>query len=290
MSGEATAAGPVLHRMAPAGAGWSAEPDAAGPRLAPVPTIVRSLTAVLLLLVTTAACSPAAPQLTGHTYLSTGVTEGGVAKALVPGTRIRLNFQQRDLGAQAGCNSIGGTYRIEGGRLVFEGGGMTEMGCDDERHAQDDWLVEFLASRPLIRLVGKDLTLEGATTTIRLLDREVAEPDLALVGTTWTVESIIDGAAVSSVPEGATATFVFKADGTLELYPGCNQGSGSWKLQGPGIEITNVGLTKMACDGPQGALESAVLGVLNGDTLSATIDADLLTLQGAGGGLQLRGS
>lgn len=166
---------------------------------------------------------------------------------------------------------------------------MTEMGCDPERHAQDDWLVEFLTSRPLIRLVANDLTLERATTVVRLLDSEVAEPDVNLVGPTWTVESIITGDAVSSAPNGATATFVFRADGTVEMSPGCNRGGGTWKLQGSGIEFANIWLTKMACEGPGGALESAVLEVLSAGALTATIDADLLTLQSAGGGLQLRG-
>ena len=61
---------------------------------------------------------------------------------------------------------------------------------------------------------------------MRLLDREVAEPDLNIVGPTWTVESIIHGDAVSSVPAGAIATLVFKADGTIDVNAGCNRGGG----------------------------------------------------------------
>jgi heat shock protein HslJ len=259
-------------------------------RLAAVPTTIRALTVALLTLgMLGAACSPAAPPLVDHDYLSVGVTEGGAARQLVNGTRIRLNFGASDLGVNAGCNHIGGTYRIEGGRLIFEGAGMTMMGCDPALHAQDEWLSTFLSSEPLIRLVANDLTLEGATTVIRLLDTEVAEPDLNLVGPTWTVESIITGDAVSSIPQGAAATFVFRADGTLELRPGCNTGGGTWKLEGTGLRISEVIMTKMACEGPGGELESAVLQVLAAGPLTATIDASVLTLQGAGGGLQLRG-
>jgi heat shock protein HslJ len=166
----------------------------------------------------------------------------------------------------------------------------TEMGCDQPRHEQDEWLATFLGSQPQVRLVGNDLTLEGGGTVLRLLDREVAEPDLTLVGPTWTVESLITGDAVSTVPAGASATFAFKADGTVDVSPGCNRGSGTWRLEGTGLAIENVGLTKMACDGPQGQLEAFVLQVIEAGTLTATIDASVLTIQGPGGGLQLRGS
>ncbi len=243
----------------------------------------------LALTFATTACSPAAINVAERAFLSVGVTDGGANRQLVAGTRIRLNFSGTDLGANAGCNSIGGTYRIEGGLLVFEGGAMTEMGCDQARHAQDDWLSEFLASKPSIRLAGNDMTLEGGSTIVRLLDTEVAEPDLNIVGPTWTVESIIDRDAVMSVPAGATATLVFKADGTFELDAGCNRGGGTWKLDGTGIAIAGVMLTKMACGGAGAQLEGAVLTVIGEGTIQASIDANLLTLSRDGSGLQLRG-
>jgi heat shock protein HslJ len=193
------------------------------------------------------------------------------------------------LSANAGCNSIAGTYAIDGGRLAFDSAGMTEMGCDAERHAQDDWLAAFLASKPAVSLVDSDLTLDNGAISIRLLDREVADPDLNIVGPTWTVETIIAGDAASSVPDGATATIVFKADGSFDIDAGCNRGSGRWALEGSGIAISAVGLTKMACDKVRGELEAAVLRVIGTGTLLADIEADVLTLSRDGWGLQLRG-
>ena len=256
-----------------------------------MPTTVRRLAAIALTLAAaSAACSAAAPQLQERDYLSVAVTENGAPRALVAGTRIRLSFRSGELGVNAGCNSIGGSYRIEGGRLIVDAMGMTEMGCDPDRHAQDEWLAEFLSSRPTVTLVANDLTLQGATTSIRLLDTEVAEPDLNLVGPTWTVEALLTGDAVASAPGDATATFVFLADGTVDVSPGCNRGSGTWKLEGSGIAITDVALTRMACDGPAGELEAFVLQVLSAETLEASIDASVLTLRGPGSGLQLRGA
>jgi len=266
-----------------------------------VPVRIRrraALAILFLALGVQAGCASGAQQLTDRDYVSVAVTEGGAAKALVNGTRIRINFSaaegnDRDVGAlvaNAGCNSIAGTYRIEAGRLVFESGGMTAMGCDAERHAQDAWLDAFLASKPAVRLVNSDLTLDNGSTVVRLLDREVAEPDLHIVGPTWTVESTIDGDAVSSVGAGASATLTFKADGTVDVDAVCNRGSGTWKLDGAGVAISDLVLTKMACDGAGAALESAVVEVLRARALVARIEASSLTLSSGDRGLQLRGT
>src|SRR5919107_5458286 len=152
-----------------------------------------------------------------------------------------------------------GASRVAGGRLRFETAATTAMGCDAARHAQDEWLSTFLASGPVVTLAGSDLSLETEAVVVRLVDREVAEPDLNLVGPTWTVESIIEGGTASSVPQGLTATLELRPDGTFTVDAGCNRGGGSWKLQGAGVEFTDIILTKMACDRPRGELEAAVM-------------------------------
>ena len=246
--------------------------------------------AIGLVAVLVAACSMGGAIATpaGREFLSVGVTDGGAAKPLVAGTQIRLRFDDEGgLSASAGCNIIGGSYRIDGTTLVFEGGGMTEMGCDQERHAQDDWLSEFLASKPAVSLVASDLTLTSGATVVRLLDREVAQPDANIVGPTWTVVSIITGDAVSSVPDGAIATLNFAADGSVKVNTGCNQGQGRWSNAGGGITFSDVILTKKACGGVEGQLEGAMQPIIGGNA-AATIDADMLTLQSGAAGLQLQ--
>ena len=245
----------------------------------------------LLFLASVAGCqAAAAPTLAGREFLSNAITEGGAVLDLVPGTRVRLGFTDTNVSAQAGCNSFGATYRIENGRLVTDGGAMTEMGCDEPRSQQDEWLFAFLGSKPVATLAGTDLTLDNGRTIIRLVDRTIAEPDLNIVGPTWTVTSIIDGDAVSSVPAGLTATLVFGQDGSVDVNDGCNRGRGSWAAEGSGITFREIVLTKMACDGPAAALESAVLAVLQGGAAQASIRANVLTLQVGGRGLQLTGT
>jgi heat shock protein HslJ len=270
------------------------EPEPPTPRLAPVlrPTRPNPLAAglALLFLGSVASCQAASLNLSGREFLSTGITDRGAPFALVPGTRVRLTFKDSTLGAAAGCNAFGGDYQIERGRLVVEGGSMTEMGCDEARDQQDQWLFAFLGSKPTALLAGSDLTLDNGRTIMKLVDRTIAEPDLELVGPTWTVTSIADGDAVSSIPAGATATLVFRNDGTIGVDAGCNRGSGKWAASGDGITIRDLFLTKMACADPAATLEGAVLAVLNKGAIQASIKANVLTLQGGTRGLQLTGA
>jgi len=231
-----------------------------------------------------------APDLNGRTFLSIKVTDNRVDKALVADTRIRLNFQDGQIGASAGCNSIGGTYSSADGKLIFHGGGMTEMGCDPARHAQDDWLVGFLGSQPTMTVNGFDLVLTSGTTTVEMLDREVAEPDQPLSGPTWTLSSIIGGQAVSSAPAGVIATIKFNADGTVDINPGCNTGGGNYTVAADEIIFGDLGTTDMACMEPAMGVENAVLGVLSGNAVTFAVEAGLLTIMAGEHGLQFTAS
>jgi heat shock protein HslJ len=249
------------------------------------------LPAIILPVILLAGCSgAAAAPLDGRTFLSTKVTDKGADRPLVAGTTIRITFSKDgQIGVSAGCNHMGGTYRHDGGTLRFEGGAMTEMGCDQPRHDQDDWVSAFLGSKPAVALAGNDLTLTSGDVVIRLLDREIADPDLPLVGPTWTVNSIVSGDAVSSIPDGVVATLKFGADGRVEIQTGCNQGGGSYAVDGNRIRFADLVMTKRACDGPSGAMEGAVLAVLQADTLTFAIEAGSLTLQAGAQGLVLAG-
>src|SRR5262245_3841909 len=78
-------------------------------------------------------------RLDGRTFLSTSVIEGGTAHILVPGTRIRMSFENRKVRVDAGCNVMMGRYVMDGPRLVINGLAMTEKTCDTARTNQDEW-------------------------------------------------------------------------------------------------------------------------------------------------------
>jgi heat shock protein HslJ len=239
------------------------------------------------------ATGPARGEPWGRTFLSTSVTEDGQPRPLVAGTRITLNFVEdgHRLGAQAGCNSMGGGASFTGGRLVVGDLATTEMGCDAPRHAQDEWLARFLTGRPEWSRDGATLTLDNGSTRIVLQDREVADPDRPLRGTKWVVDTIVEGQSASSVPPGAEAFVVFADRGDeFQGNTGCNGMGGNSVIHENTSTITfsQVISTKMACSDDRMRLERAVLATLKGD-VRYKVEAAFLTLEAANGhGLRLR--
>ena len=161
------------------------------------------------------------PALEGREFWSTSVTDGGEPRALVDGTRITLRFNGDQIGASAGCNSMGGTFDLEGSTLTVSDLFMTEMGCDAGRHDQDDFVASMLLASPTIKLDGNNLTLTTSDATIKLLDTTVANPDQEIIGTLWTVTGFIDGQSASSFPIDEPARIEFLEDSSLGGFDGC---------------------------------------------------------------------
>jgi heat shock protein HslJ len=197
---------------------------------------------------------------------------------------VRLTFDGVRLGISAGCNQMGGEYSITDGVLQIGPMMTTEMACEEPLMSQDAWISAFLPGATLA-LAGETLTIVKDGVTLTLLDEEVANPDRALEGTRWVVNSLVTADAVSSIPAGATASLVFDG-GTVRVEAGCNTGSGSYTLGEGSIAFGPIGTTMMACPDDVMALEAAVLQVLDGEA-TYTIDADTLTLQNGASGLVL---
>src|SRR3954471_55091 len=143
--------------------------------------------------------------LWGRTFLSTMVTANGQARPLVPGSRLRLTFQDGQVRAHAGCNHMAGAVALDDGRLEVGALTSTLMSCGADLDEQDAWLAGFLNAGPTWRLDGDDLMLGTGDTELRLTDRTIAEPDRPLRDTRWMVDSIIDNQSATSVPDGVEA-------------------------------------------------------------------------------------
>lgn len=115
------------------------------------------------------------PALDAKTYLSTAV-QGAV---LAPGTRIRLAFTNGSISASGDCNTMGGAYSTSGGRLAATQMSMTDMGCDEARNLQDQWLAKLFGGAT-VALAGDTLTLSQGPIQVTLLDRKVADPNRPL--------------------------------------------------------------------------------------------------------------
>jgi heat shock protein HslJ len=222
----------------------------------------------------------APPGVEDRDWVSTSVTEQGSERPLVSGTRVALSFDDGQVQASAGCNSLFGAARWDGSTLVVSGMGGTEMGCAPDLMEQDNWLVGLLTSSPDVAVSGSQLTLTSGDTVVTFLDREVAIPDAALEGTTWILDGIGTGGddgAVSSVPAGVRSTLTIK-DGKLGVEPGCNTGGGSVEVTDDSLVIGPIFTTKKFCGGPRMQVEQTVLGVLVGE-VDHDVDESTLTLE-----------
>ena len=246
------------------------------------------ITTVLAIAALVAACGggsatpgPTAQTLGGRTFLSTKVD----GPALVAGTVIRITFKDGNVSVNAGCNSFGGPYRVDGNNLVVGQIVTTEIGCAPDLMAQDQWIAGLLGGAT-IALEGNTLTLALSGIRVTFLDRVVADPDRPLVGTRWVVDGIITGGVVSSVPAGVTAAITL-TDRHVDVETGCNTGGATAQVADGSITFSDLVLTKKACLNGTAALESAVVAVLRG-TASYAIQADALTLQSGAIGIALR--
>lgn len=196
-------------------------------------------------------------------YRSAEVTEDGTARAMVDDAVIALRFTDGQLSATAGCNHLGATYSVEDGVLRLDELSSTDMGCDPERHQQDEWLADFLAAAPTVETSEDGFTLAGGRTSIRFVDLEFVEPDADLVGTTWTEAGFVDGeTAMSMEPprDGRRGTLRFEESGFVSGFDGCNR-FGHGQGAAPDGSATDLGLTYEAVDDSI-VFEGAVVGTM----------------------------
>ena len=220
--------------------------------------------------------------LQGRTFLSTALDDHA-EQPLKPGSTVTMSFAKGEVSGSAGCNRLFAKASLADSRLVVDDIGQTDMGCPG-RQFHDQWLADLLTSRPTVMLDGDRLTLTSGDTVVALQDEETADPDRPLVGTSWTLEAIEDGAGavgtvLGSVPAGVTSRLRFRDDGVLAVWPGCNRAGGDYSVDGDSVVLGELVATAMDCAEPVMEVESAVLDVLHG-TLTFTIDGSRLRLTG----------
>jgi len=93
---------------------------------------------------------------------------------LVAGSMITLAFEDGQLSASAGCNTMGGPFEVDDGRLRWTDEiDSTSMGCVADLAAQDKWLNGLLTDGVEAELVGDTLSLTSGDVTINLAPVEL---------------------------------------------------------------------------------------------------------------------
>jgi heat shock protein HslJ len=256
--------------------------------------MVRLTVALLVVAIGLCACAgetsepdpSGAPDVDDRTFVATSITDRGRSRALVDDTELRLTFRDDQLGIEAGCNHLSGSYELDGDRLVVGPIGGTEMGCPQPLMDQDAWLAGVLAGESRLRLVEDDLTLTSGEVVIELTDRETVSPDLPLTDTRWFLDSLLEGDAVSSVPGGVRATLVVR-DGRASVDAGCNSMGWDVEVDGDTITFANGTTTDMGCPDDTATVEHAVATVFDGEA-TWTITERSLTITNGDRGLGFR--
>lgn len=100
-------------------------------------------------------------------FESTEVT----GQTLVDGTTVRLDFTDRILTADAGCNKLSAMYGLEGGELAWqETPAATFKACDDALTEQDNWLTSFFMDGVETTTDGSTVTMSDGETTLVLTE------------------------------------------------------------------------------------------------------------------------
>jgi heat shock protein HslJ len=227
--------------------------------------------------------------LRGRTFIATAVTDGDVPHALVPDTELSVEFTDDGrLIARAGCNIMQGNINTANGKLAIDGDlAMTAMGCDPARQEQDLFVAKVLGASPSWQLANERLTITSGTTTLDMAPRETVHPDKDLMGTTWVLDTLVDGDSASSMPAGVPpATLVF--DGKRVVADtNCNGFGADYTVTGDTIEFTMGMSTLIGCPPEIARVEQAVGEVLTGK-VTFEITADRLVLNNSSGkGIQL---
>ncbi|MGB3444244.1 MAG: META domain-containing protein [Actinophytocola sp.] len=221
--------------------------------------------------------------LRGKTFLAMALTEDGEPRQLAPKTELSVEFtDDGELIARAGCNIMQGPVDTADGTLTIEGGSLstTDMACDKPRHDQDDFVASVLAATPKWELTDGRLTIRTGTTMFDMAEEDKTKPDLE--GTTWALDTTLEGDVASSMPAGAPeVTLVFDGKKVVaETH--CNGYTAEYTIAGDTITFTPGASTLMACAPEIMAGEKAVADALR-DEVTYEITADRLTFTHSSG-------
>lgn len=196
---------------------------------------------------------------------------------LVEGTRISLTFIDDRIGANLGCNGLGGTYAVDGDVLVVSELSMTEMGCDPARHDQDEWFAGLLTSRPIVGFADSVVTLDAGDTVVRLQARELADPDRPLVDTEWELTGFIDGETAMSMATTERRFVRFDREtSTMIGSDGCNDVTAPFEVDDDRVRLGPVEAEEEGC--ADADAQQRFNAVLAEESLAWTVEADRLTL------------
>ena len=222
--------------------------------------------------------------LDGEWLLQAG-TNQGQAVPIVAGSKITLKIDGTQAGGSAACNLYGGTIQVNGSSIAISALSMTEMACQENVMASESAYLAALPRATMAARSGNGLLLTGPQVELRFtLVPEVANANV--VGTTWLLESLITGEAVSSTV-GERVTLQLSGDGRLTASTGCRDVTGSYSISDGQVQVTLDPYDTIGCAAEVGDQDEHILEVLS-HGFGISVDGDRLTLTAGDKGIGYR--
>ncbi|MEV7613304.1 META domain-containing protein [Streptomyces sp. NPDC089799] len=256
---------------------------------------VRTVPVLLAAVLALASCGdagqdrPTGPEagrtLTEGTWSVESLSVGGRTLEAPPQAEIKIGPGAAEADVAYGCN--GGVAELsaedDGRAVTVKQGPRTMTACPDL--AFENAFADLFKGRLAVARTGDALTLTAPSGDRISLGSAPRPPAPTLTGTRWSVDSLITGETVSSVPAGAEgrAELTIAADGAVTGSLGCNRFSSKAVVDGREITFGPVAATRMACTGPAGEVERAFSALLRRGPLRYAVQDDALTLTAADG-------
>jgi heat shock protein HslJ len=161
-----------------------------------------------------------------------------------------LRFEAGRVQGFSGCNQLGGSYTLDGDRVVLGPLAGTMMACAPPMMAVETAVKSELTGTLRFQVADGRLALAAASDAAGAEPRLVFEatPPPRLEGTAWEVTGFNNGrSAVVSPLVGTTLTLSFR-DGQVAGHAGCKGFRASYTVEGDRLRIAPAATTKKLCD------------------------------------------
>ncbi len=233
--------------------------------------------------VTLPAPDDAGDTVDGSWSLTSGTVDD-VPLSLIDGWDVTLVVERGAVSGRAACNGYGGSVDVGDGTFRVSELSWTEMGCEPSVMELEQAFLRGLSAVTSFTIAGGVLTLSGPTTEL-VLGALAPVPDSEIIGTTWVLDTYIDGEAASNMPIMELATLTLNADGTLTGSTSCRQLTGMWITTGATIQFTSFSAiddpTAGVCAPESQTLDGLVISVLESG-FTVEVDGPRMTLMAPG--------
>jgi heat shock protein HslJ len=172
--------------------------------------------------------------------------EGGLVSALADTQVTAIFDDEGQVGGHGGCNTYGGSYSVDDNSISFSELVQTLMMCAEPEGVseQETGYLAALGAATTYSIRGDRLELRNGDDQIMV--SYVAQPEISGIEWQWQSTLAADG-TMTDVPNPENYTLSFNDDGSFAIVADCNQGSGTYALNGDQISIEVGPLTRVAC-------------------------------------------